>query len=43
MPGTSMRVRDYIKTLPYNEQYQYGIDVLRSFKWTHDEKREYKR
>ena len=34
MPGTSMRVRDYVKTLPYNQQYQYGIDVLKSFGWT---------
>ena len=34
MPGTSMRVRDYVKTLPYNQQYQYGIDVLKRFGWT---------
>ncbi|GAP68173.1 protein containing RHS repeat-associated core domain [Bacteroidales bacterium 6E] len=34
MPGTNMLVRDYVKTLPYNQQYQYGIDVLKSFGWT---------
>ena len=31
LPGTDMRVRDYVKTLPYEEQYQYGLDVLKRF------------
>ncbi|MCB9235033.1 MAG: RHS repeat-associated core domain-containing protein [Bacteroidia bacterium] len=31
MPGTSMRVRDYVKTLSYEEQFQYGIEVLKRF------------
>ena len=34
IPGTSMRVRDYVKTLPYDQQYKYGIDVLIRFGWT---------
>lgn len=34
MPGTSMRVRDYVKGLSYEKQYQYGIDVLKRFGWT---------
>jgi RHS repeat-associated protein len=32
IPGTSMRVRDYVKTLNYKQQYQYGLDVLKRFK-----------
>jgi len=31
MPGTSMRVRDYVNTLNYQQQYQYGLDVLKRF------------
>jgi RHS repeat-associated protein len=34
MPGTSLRVRDYVKTLSYEQQYQYGIDILKRFGWT---------
>lgn len=34
MRGTSMRVRDHVKTLSYEKQYQYGIDTLRRFGWT---------
>lgn len=34
MPGTSMRVRDYVKGLSYEKQYQHGIDVLKRFGWT---------
>jgi hypothetical protein len=34
MPGTSMRVRDYVTTLNYEQQYQYGIDILKKFGWT---------
>ena len=34
IPGTSMRVRDYIKTLSYEEQYQYGIKKLIELGWT---------
>ncbi|KAF5042917.1 hypothetical protein DSECCO2_507700 [anaerobic digester metagenome] len=33
MPGTSMRVRDYVNTLNYQQQYQYGLDVLKRFGW----------
>jgi hypothetical protein len=33
MPGTSMRVRDFVKTLSYDGQYKYGIDVLKRFGW----------
>ena len=33
IPGTNMRVRDYVKTLSYDEQYKYGIDVLKRFGW----------
>jgi len=31
MPGTSMRVRDYVNTLNFQQQYQYGLDVLKRF------------
>ncbi len=31
LPGTTMRVRDYVKTLSFEGQHQYGMDVLRSF------------
>jgi len=34
MRGTNMRIRDYVKTLPYNEQYNYGIETLKKFGWT---------
>jgi hypothetical protein len=33
MPGTSMRVRDYIKTLSFEEQYNYGLKKLIEFGW----------
>lgn len=33
MPGTSMRVRDYVKTLGYDEQFEYGINKLIEFGW----------
>ena len=33
MPGTGMRVRDYVKTLSYEQQYQFGIEVLKRFGW----------
>lgn len=31
MPGTSMKVRDYVKTLNYEQQYQFGMDVFKRF------------
>lgn len=31
MPGTSMHIRDYVKTLPFQEQYQFGLDALKRF------------
>jgi len=31
MPGTNMRVRDYVRKLSYEEQRQFGINVLRKF------------
>lgn len=31
MPGTNMRVRDYVNTLNYDEQYKFGIDVIKRF------------
>ena len=31
--NTNMRVRDYVNTLSYEEQYQFGIDVLKKFGW----------
>lgn len=34
MRGTNMRVRDYVKTLPFKEQYNYGIETLKRFGWT---------
>ncbi len=33
MPGTGMRVRDYVNTLNYQQQYHYGLDVLKRFGW----------
>ncbi len=33
IPGTSVRVRDYVKKLPFDEQYKYGIEVLKRFGW----------
>ena len=33
MRGTNMRVRDYVKTLSYEEQYKYGINKLIEFGW----------
>lgn len=34
MPGTSMRIRDYVKTLSLEDQYKFGIDALRRFGYT---------
>lgn len=34
MPGTNMLVRDYVKTLSFQEQFDFGIAVLRRFGWT---------
>lgn len=31
--NTSMRVRDYVNTLSFEEQYKYGIQVLKDFGW----------
>lgn len=31
MPGTKIRVRDYVKTLSYDEQYEYGIKIMKKF------------
>lgn len=33
IPGTRIRVRDYVRTLNFDQQYQYGIDVLKRFGW----------
>ena len=29
----NMRVRDYVNTLSYEEQYEFGINVLKRFGW----------
>ena len=31
MPGTNMRVREYVNTLNYQQQYKYGLNVLKRF------------
>lgn len=31
IPGTDMLVRDYVKTLTYEEQYSFGLEVLERF------------
>ena len=28
-----MRVRDYVKTLSYEEQYKFGIETLKRLGW----------
>lgn len=28
-----IRVRDYVKTLSFDEQYNFGINVLKQFGW----------
>ena len=33
MRDKNMRVRDYVKTLSFEEQYKYGINVLKQFGW----------
>ena len=33
MPGQNMLVRDYVKTLSYNEQYKFGVETLKRFGW----------
>jgi hypothetical protein len=33
MEGTNMTVRDYVKTLSYDKQYEFGIKVLKRFGW----------
>jgi len=34
MRGSKTLVRDHVKTLSFEEQYQYGVDVLKRFGWT---------
>nr|WP_298793785.1 DUF6443 domain-containing protein [uncultured Allomuricauda sp.] len=34
IPGTSVRVRDYVKTLTFEQQKAYGLQVLKRFGWT---------
>ena len=31
--NTGMRVRDYVNTLSYDEQYKFGIEILKRFGW----------
>ena len=31
--NTGMRVRDYVNTLSYDEQYKFGIETLKQFGW----------
>ena len=31
LPGTDILVRDFVKTLSFEEQCQYGLDVLKRF------------
>ena len=31
--NTNMRVRDHINTLSFEEQYEYGIEILKQFGW----------
>lgn len=31
--NTGMRVRDYVKTLSYEEQYKFGIETLKQYGW----------
>jgi len=33
LAGTNMLVRDYVKTLSFQEQYQYGVNTLQRFGW----------
>jgi RHS repeat-associated protein len=33
LPGTNMIVRDYVKTLSYKQQYEYGINIMMKFGW----------
>ena len=32
-PNSNIRIRDYINTLSYEEQYKYGIYKLKEFGW----------
>ena len=34
IPGTNMLVRDYVKTLSFEEQNNFGINALKKFGWT---------
>lgn len=34
LPGMNMRVRDYVKTLSFEEQFNFGIETLKKFGWT---------
>ena len=31
--NTNMRVRNHINTLSFEEQYEYGIEILKQFGW----------
>ena len=33
MRNTNIRVRDYVNTLSYDEQYKFGIEILKQFGW----------
>lgn len=33
-PGTNTKVRDFVRTLSFEDQYKFGIDVLKRFGWT---------
>ncbi len=33
IPGTNMRVRDFVNKMGYEEQYKHGIEILKKFGW----------